>query len=334
MKINQSHINKSLSIFLICICSFFYTEIALSQEADSLDTKIQYIKVSEEYSYGYTKPKLFDIIRYVPRDLVDFGGFLIQKENTVWVAGSVVATVALIPVDQKLLDNAQELGEPIGLAEDVRYIRLAGVEVLPQDINGAIYYLGNGMTPILIGIGLYTAGLINDDYRAMNTASEIGEVLISSGIPVQVIKRITGRQSPSAAIASGNDGGHWTPFPSFAAYQSNTPEYDAIPSGHITTFMATLTVIATNYPEVKWIKPVGYSLMGIMAFQMMSSRVHWASDYPLAILIGYAIGKKAANRRIIKKKNSSFSERKTNYKTNFTYGNIDGVKTFGVNITF
>ena len=330
----QPHMKKSLSILLIGICTFLNSGNALSQKSDSLETKVQYFKVSDDYSYGYTKPKLFDIVRYIPSDVVDFGKFLIQKENTLWIAGAVGTTLALIPVDQKLLDNAQELGEPIGLSEDVRYIRLAGVEVLPQDINGAIYYLGNGLTPILIGIGLYTAGLINDDYRAMNTASEIGEVLISSGIPVQVIKRITGRQSPSAAISSGNDGGHWTPFPSFAAYQSNTPEYDAIPSGHITTLMATITVLATNYPEVKWIKPVGYSLLGVIGFQMMSSRVHWASDYPIALLIGYAIGKKAASRRIEKRVDNPMSKRKTNYKTNYTFSKIDGFNVVGMTLTF
>ena len=330
----QTFNNRSFCFLLSLLCCFFFFGSGFSQSADSLDIDRQYYKVSDEYSYGYTKPKLLDIIKYVPSDLVSFGEFLIQKENTIWVAGAVGSTLALIPFDQKLLDNAQELGEPIGLGDDVRYIRLAGVEVLPQDINGAIYYLGNGMTPLLIGIGLYTAGLINDDYRAMNTASELGEVLISSGIPIQVIKRITGRQSPSAAIASGNDGGHWTPFPSFKAYGTNTPEYDAIPSGHITTFMATVTVLATNYPEVKWIKPVGYSLMAVMGFQMMSTRVHWASDYPIALLVGYAIGKKAASRRITKKLNKEVSKRKTDYRTNFTYGNFDGVKMIGVNITF
>src|SRR5690606_32098936 len=120
-----------------------------------------------------------------------------------------------LPFDQKLLDNAQELGEPIGLADDVRYIRVFQIELIPQDINGAIYYLGNGLTPILVSGGFYLVGLINDDYRALNTSSELIEVLISSGVVTQTIKRVTGRESPSAAIANGNPGGHWTPFPSF-----------------------------------------------------------------------------------------------------------------------
>jgi membrane-associated phospholipid phosphatase len=274
------------------------------------------------------------MITYVPNDLVDFGSFLIQKENTIWVAGAVGATVALLPFDQKLLDNAHEIAEPIGLSEDVRYIRVFGVEMVPQDINGAIYYLGYGMTPILISAGFYASGLISNDYRALNTASELVEVLISSGITTQVIKRVTGRQSPSAAIASGNDGGHWTPFPSFKAYQTNTPEYDAMPSGHLTTFMATITVLATNYPEYKWIKPVGYTLMGALAFEMMGSRVHWASDYPFAILMGYAIGKQAANRRIKKKSNNPMSERKTKYQFNYSLSRFDNTNVAGVTITF
>ena len=128
------------------------------------------------------------------------------------------------------------------------------------------------------------------------------------------------------------DIGH--PSQVFAAYQANTPEYDAIPSGHITTFMATVTVLATNYPEVKWIKPVGYSLMAIMGFQMMSTRVHWASDYPIALLIGYAIGKKAANRRIEKRLDNPMSKRKTKYKTNYSLSKIDGINVVGVTLTF
>ena len=112
---------------------------------------------------------------------------------------------------------------------------------------------------------------------------------------------MSGRQSPSPAIGNGNPGGQWKLIPSLKAYQTNTSNYDAMPSGHLATFIATITVIAANYPEIKYLEPVGYSLMGTMAFEMLSSKVHWASDYPLAILIGYVVGKTVANRRIIKK---------------------------------
>ncbi|MCK0145916.1 phosphatase PAP2 family protein [Arenibacter sp. F26102] len=79
------------------------------------------------------------------------------------------------------------------------------------------------------------------------------------------------------------------------------PQYDAMPSGHVATLMRAITAITTSYPEIRWIKPVDHSLIGIMAIEMISSKIYWISDYPLAILIGYAIGKNAARRRIVKK---------------------------------
>ena len=55
--------------------------------------------------------------------------------------------------------------------------------------------------------------------------------------------------------------------------------------------MATVTVIATNYPEKKWIRPLGYTLIGLTGWAMMNTDVHWAGDYPLALAVGYVAGK-------------------------------------------
>lgn len=318
---------------------FFIVYVLLSANlvvAQVSDIETQTFQISDSESYTYSKPKFFDMVKYVPADIYDFGKFTIQKKNIIWTGAAIGSMVALIPFDQKLLDNAHELGKPIGLSDDVRYIRVLHIELIPQDINGAIYYLGYGLTPMLVSGGFYLYGKINNDYRALNVSSELIEVLISSGIITQAIKRVTGRQSPSAAIASGNPGGHWTPFPSFKAYQTNTPNYDAMPSGHITTYMAALTVLTTNYPNNKYLKPVGYSLMALLGFEMMSSRVHWISDYPLAVLIGYAIGKNAANRRIQKevKLDETGEIIKPTFKTDFSFSSTKEHKMIGVTLTF
>ena len=329
---DKSYDRKNSFRIVIVISCFLVTNANYAQ----LKEESQTFEVSDGVTYTYTKPKFFDMVKYVPNDIYEFGKYTVQKENLLWTGMAVGGTLALLPFDQKLLDNAQELGEPLGLSEDVSYTRVLGLEFLPKNINGTIYYLGNGLTPILLSGGFYIAGKINNDFRALNVSSELFEVLISSGVTTQVLKRITGRQSPSAAIASKNTGGHWTPFPSFKAYQTNTPNYDAMPSGHMTTYIATLTVIATNYPDIKWIKPVGYSLAGIMAFQMMSTRVHWASDYPFAIFMGYVIGKNAANRRIKKevKRNSIGDVIEPRFKTNFNFAYTSEYKMAGVTITF
>lgn len=72
-----------------------------------------------------------------------------------------------------------------------------------------------------------------------------------------------------------------------------------------------------------------------MAFEMMSSKVHWASDYPLALLIGYVVGKTAANRRI-KKMNTNELGLNTPHeiKMDFNLGQLGTYQTFGVSITF
>lgn len=316
-------------IVLSCILSNF----AFGQE---LTEKEQEFVLEDGSVYTYKKPKFLDMVRYVPSDILDLGTFAIQKENLPWTGAAVGSTLVLLPFDQKLLDNAQQLGEPIGLTGNVRYGRVLEIELIPEDINGAIYFLGNGITPILVAGGFYAVGLINEDYRALNTASELIEVILTAGVVTQTIKRVSGRESPSAAIENGNPGGHWTPFPSFKAYNADTPHYDAMPSGHITTYMAALTVMTTNYPDNKYLKPVGYSLAAILGFEMMSSRVHWASDYPLAILMGYAIGKNAANRRIIKKVevDETGAIIESRFQTDFSFNRSSDFTTIGIIVTF
>lgn len=109
-----------------------------------------------------------------------------------------------------------------------------------------------------------------------------------------------------------------------------------MPSGHMATYIAALTVITTNYPNVKWLKPVGYTMAGVMAFQMMSSRVHWASDYPFAILMGYVIGKNAANRRIKKevKNNVTGEIIEPRFKTDLAFSSHSGYNMVGFVVRF
>lgn len=94
----------------------------------------------------------------------------------------------------------------------------------------------------------------------------------------------------------GNNEDKWRWFPSIKEYHSSVPSYDAFPSGHLAIAMMTTTVISMNYPEKKYIKPLCYSLMALCGYQMLNNGVHWAGDYPLAIAMGYSIGKIAVNR--------------------------------------
>jgi hypothetical protein len=118
------------------------------------------------------------------------------------------------------------------------------------------------------------------------------EGLLAVGLVTQSLKHLTGRESP---LVRTEPRGAWRWFPNQLDYFRNVPKYDAFPSGHLATAMLTVTVISENYPEYVFIKPLGYSLMGLLAFQMLNNGVHWLSDYPLALAIGYVFGKSAVS---------------------------------------
>jgi membrane-associated PAP2 superfamily phosphatase len=157
-----------------------------------------------------------------------------------------------------------------------------------------MYYIGDGMVPVFLTVGMLGWGLWTQDTRVLRTTSHLAEGLVGVALVAQTIKHLTGRQSPSR---STEDGGRWRPLTSPLTYQKNVPAYDAFPSGHMATAMVTVTVLAADYPEYRgWIYGIGYTLMGALGFQMMNNDVHWASDYPLALAIGYGLGKRAASR--------------------------------------
>lgn len=337
-------------IYWLGILCFFFSITTQAQTAvDSLklssvktdSIKVapqQLVRVDNNTTYIFSKPRTIDLIRYVPSDLYQFGVSLTRKENLKWDALALGATAATIPYDQKILEDAIDFGDRLGgWDESPRYKRVLGLEFIPTSVSSGVYYLGNGNTTLFLSGFFYVKGLINrQDYRALNTSSELVEALLSVGVTTQAFKRMTGRQSPIAAIETGHDGGHWTPFPSFSAFGKHTPYYDAMPSGHMATFMATLVIISTNYPEYKWIKPVGYSLGGLLAFSMVSNKVHWASDYPVGILIGYMIGKNIAKRRITVKKDNTvgMAAKKPRYDVSYSLNQFYNTQMAGVTVKF
>ncbi|MFT5753637.1 MAG: hypothetical protein ACI9FW_001205 [Flavobacterium sp.] len=317
--------------FMLFVCQLS------AQQSDTTFVEIQKFRINHEVTYGYKKPTTWQMFKYIPDDLYQLGKFTVQKENLKYDALALGSTLALLPYDQKIADDAGTFGKKLGgWDEDAQYHKVVGVlRIIPKNIPSAIYYVGNGGTTMLLSGMFYAIGKIGkDDYRALNTSSELIEVLFSVGVTTQTLKRITGRQSPNAAFRDGNDGGDWKLFPSFNAFQQNTPDYDAMPSGHLATYIATVTVVGTNYPEIKWIKPVGYALSGILAFNMVSGKVHWTSDYPIAVLIGFVMGKTVANRRIIKEVNKNNIEKKTTYKFDYSFKKTNQFSVVGVEMIF
>lgn len=323
-----------------CICIFLCSVVSSFSQSLSVDsiscinkiTDTIVKKVNEQqYDVGngkifiYTKPKPFRFLTNLPKDAGGIAAATFQKKNIkplLWIAGS---TALLMLNDESISEGVTQFSQNIHLSpvekyKDVLNLKLGKTNIsllkAPQNINTALYQLGQGFPSLLIGAGLYTYGRINKDYRAISTASQLTEAFILMGVGTQLLKRITGRQSPSEAVDLD---GAWHPFPSFRNYQNHTPFYDAFPSGHLATLMSTVTILAENYPEKKWIKPVGYSAIGFVGYAMINANVHWASDYPLAIALGYLCAKQVAknNRKVVRA--SSIKKHKATLSYTFNY---------------
>lgn len=256
--------------------------------------------VAPGVTWHYDKPKPFEWAYHIPRDLGQFPGYAFRKENKETLIGLAAGSVVLWAADQYLLDWSQDVGKTIGLKAASTQKTLVRVPFrigsanlpfefnVPDNLNSAFYFLGDGWTHLTVASSFWIYGGIKKDNRALRTSSQLGEAIFSTGLVVQTLKRLTGRQSPYVAT---KDRGEWHLFPSYNRYQNFVPNYDAFPTGHMATAMATVTVIADNYPEYRFVRPVGYSLIGLLGYSMLNNGVHWASDYPVGIALGYAFAK-------------------------------------------
>ncbi|MGA7159755.1 MAG: phosphatase PAP2 family protein [Bacteroidota bacterium] len=158
--------------------------------------------------------------------------------------------------------------------------------------SGFFTDVGQGDAQLGLAAAYTVYGLAVDDNRSLRTASETVQALLAGGAVVQLIKHVTGRESPYTATSPT---GIWRFFPNQFSYAKNTPNYDAFPTGHLCTSISTVVVIAENYPEMKWIRPVGYTIVAAIGVSMVNIGIHWYSDYPLGLALGYTFGMIAAH---------------------------------------
>lgn len=310
MKNSKINRLKSLQIiFILLVIPVFQSNAEIKRDTlvlkawrDTVKIRKAQIFETNEATMIYCRPKPFQFAKNIPSDIYQMGKTAFSKKGLPKLGLILAGSAVLVAVDQPVTDAAQQFGRFIHLnpnrsSKTVIQFKIGNFQVnaleIPDNLNSTFYYLGEGWGSLLIAGGLYSYGLAASDYRALQTTSQIAESIFALGFTTQFLKRITGRQSPFRAMEDTNPvpGGDWHPFPNPGKYQKAVSNFDAFPSGHIATAMATLTILASNYPDNKYIKPVGYSLLGILGYAMLNNGVHWISDYPLGLAIGYTCGK-------------------------------------------
>jgi len=305
----RSAFRAGIFLFLLLLISPMFlladgrrdTMVVVKDKKGEHSVKAQVYDLNAYNRMIFYQPRPFAFVTNVPSDFAGLYKATVKKENLGNLALLLGGTVALVVFDQHITDAVHHFGNYIGLDPARNFSRVelkigkSAIPVidLPQNLNSGMYFIGEGWPSIFVASSFLAYGLTTNDYRARQTASQLFEMFFTLAVTVQTIKRITGRESP---FQSTQPGGVWHPFTNPAKYQRDVSYYDAMPSGHFATVMATITIIAGNYPTNKWVKPIGYSLLGLLGFAMIHNGVHWAGDYPIAIAIGYTCGKIALAR--------------------------------------
>ena len=236
-------------------------------------------------------PKWYSMITNLPQDMVSFYSEDITVKKIPLYLGIAALTAGLIATDNQTWKASD------------KFYHKSNFNKTASDI---FEYVGDGRSQLGLAAAFALYGFAFKDDRAIRTASEVVEAVLASGAVVQVLKHITGRESP---FVSTKPGGAWRFFPNQIDYHKHVPAYDAYPSGHLTTSLAAFIVIAENYPELKWIKPVSYTVETLLAISMVNTGIHWYSDYPLAVFFGYEFGEIIAHRGNIEKDQNNSSKK-------------------------
>jgi hypothetical protein len=222
--------------------------------------------------------KWYTMFERIPGDWAEFGRRSFREERIPMIAGITGLTAFAIWTDQ-----------PVWEASD-RWYKSSKVV---KGVSDIFEYLGDGKPQFGLAAAFGAVGLFAEDDRALRTGSQLVETILACGIVIQTLKHITGRESP---LVSSRINGRWVFFPNQLEYHRKVPYYDAFPSGHIATATATLTVVMENYPEWKpWLQPLSYFIIAGIGVGLSNTGIHWWSDFPLGIALGYEFGMIAAH---------------------------------------
>lgn len=222
-------------------------------------------------------PAWYAMFTDIPGNWARYASITFREETIPAILGMTVLTGGLMATDQDSWRLSDQLYKGSSSA---------------RKLSDFFEYLGDGKPQFGLAAGFALYGFAAGDHRALRTASQTVEAILSCGVVIQALKHMTGRESP---FVSTRTGGRWDFFPNQIEYHKHVPHYDAYPSGHIATALATVTVVAENYPEVSWIRPVGYVIVGLIGVSMANTGIHWYSDYPLGLALGYGFGMLAAH---------------------------------------
>jgi len=181
---------------------------------------------------------------------------------------SVLATIAVAPLDKPVASELQEAGwqkdEPLHSASQV--LAFAG-----------------GPGPFLVGAGFIAAGHLGGSPGLSGAGTHITEaVLLAAGVTA-LGKGIAGRALPGVKTSENFE---WAR----GFHRGNGP-FVSFPSGHTAAAFAMASALTGETAAwrpglVRYVGPFAYATASAIGFARLYQHVHWVSDLPLAAAIG------------------------------------------------
>lgn len=263
-----------------------------------LFTSVSFAQTPSENSVGESEKRLElkQIFTKFPNTSKRAFSMAFSKEALLPWAAILGSTAVLVEDDERWLAESKRFGKRMDWSENDHTetkVDVFGKDILrlPTDKGSAVYFLGDGWLHMSIATGFLATGYVRDATKPFNVGIQMIHSMVTSTVYNQALKRSFGRETPNFATKKR---GALRPFPGFDNYGEETAKYDAMPSGHIMTVMSQFTIFHLNYPQyAAWTYTVGALWGGALMIQMVNNGVHWWSDYPLGIGMGYLFGLQA-----------------------------------------
>ena len=166
----------------------------------------------------------------------------------------------------------------IGLDEEIKNFFEDTRSSTTDDLANIFEPFGNGIITIPTLAAFYLFGHFDENYKAKRTALIATESFLITGLYTTILKVTLGRHRPSTGSSS-------TTFDGF------TTDHKSFPSGHTSTAFAIATVVANEYEETPYIKPISYGIATLTGLSRINDEKHWASDVFFGAALGYFTSK-------------------------------------------
>jgi hypothetical protein len=254
----------------------FESEKSFKGENNFFDSNFNDLKMSDSRTYTSSprkRERLRDSQNRLELDRNYFYGILSDIEYTAtsplrwddsdwmtagWVAGG---TGLLLILDEEIRDGF----------EDSR-------SSTTDDLANVFEPFGNGAFSVPALAAFYIFGHFDENEKAKRTALIATESFLITGLYTTVLKVAFGRHRPSTGDSA-------------ASFDGFTTDHNSFPSGHTSTAFAIATVVANEYEETPYIKPISYGLATLTGLSRMNDEKHWASDVFFGAALGYFTSK-------------------------------------------